>query len=86
MHEQGIKVTFLGRIPEAAEERLMMRGGVRAKVDEYIKQRSKKWKFPWQVLKDMDAQVCFPVPSALESPVDPEGLDYEERINNLFPL
>mmetsp|Transcript_34697 Transcript_34697/g.66267 ORF Transcript_34697/g.66267 Transcript_34697/m.66267 type:complete len:1019 (-) Transcript_34697:294-3350(-) len=53
---EGIKVTFLGRIPEAAEERLMMRGGVRAKCDEYIKQRSKKWKFPWQILKDMDAQ------------------------------
>lgn len=29
---------------------------MRAKCDEYIKQRSKKWKFPWQILKDMDAQ------------------------------
>lgn len=29
---EGIKVTFLGRIPEAAEERLMMRGGERAPV------------------------------------------------------
>jgi len=53
---EGIKITFLGRIPESHEERLMMRGGVRAKIDEYIKQRSKKWKFSWQILKDMDAQ------------------------------
>ena len=25
-------------------------------MDDYIKQRAKKWKFPWQILKDMDAQ------------------------------
>jgi hypothetical protein len=50
-------VTFLGRLPEAMEERLMMRGGLRVKMDDYIKQRANKWKFPWQILKDMDAQV-----------------------------
>jgi hypothetical protein len=33
-----------------------MEGGVRVRTDEYIKQRAKKWKFPWQILKDMDTQ------------------------------
>jgi hypothetical protein len=50
------QVTFLGRLPDAMEERMMMRGGLRVKMDDYIKQRAKKWKFPWQILKDMDAQ------------------------------
>jgi hypothetical protein len=27
--------------------------------DEYIKQRAKKWKFPWQILKDMDTQARY---------------------------
>jgi len=53
---EGVKVTFFGRLPETASERLMLKGGVRAKTDEYIKQRSKKWKFPWQILKDMETQ------------------------------
>lgn len=53
---EGIKVTFLGRLPTEISEQLQMKGGVRTKADEYIKQRSRKWKFPWQILKDMDAQ------------------------------
>eukprot|EP00899_Mesostigma_viride_P005769 jgi/Mesvir1/15193/Mv06430-RA.1 len=53
---EGIKVSFLGRISSSAEEKLTLRGGVKARTDEYIKQRSRQWKFPWQVLRDMDAQ------------------------------
>ena len=52
----GVSVTFLGKQPDTTSERLLMRGGVRAKVEEYIKQRSLKWRFRWQVLGDMDAQ------------------------------
>lgn len=51
---QSVTVTFLGRISDA--ERVLMRGGVTIRADEYIKMRAKKWTFPWQILKDMDVQ------------------------------
>lgn len=56
---EGVKVTFLGQLPESANEKLTMKGGVRVRTDEYIKQRAKKWKFPWQILKDMDTQARY---------------------------
>ena len=48
-----------GQLPESANEKLTMKGGVRVRTDEYIKQRAKKWKFPWQILKDMDTQARY---------------------------
>ena len=56
---EGVKVTFLGQLPDSIDEKLTMKGGVRVRTDEYIKQRAKKWKFPWQILKDMDTQARF---------------------------
>lgn len=51
---QSVTVTFLGRISDT--ERILMRGGVTIRADDYIKERAKKWTFPWQILKDMDVQ------------------------------
>lgn len=45
-----------------------MRGGVRLRADEYIKERAKKWIFPWQILKDMDVQARERDPSASGHP------------------
>ncbi|CAL6292780.1 unnamed protein product [Bathycoccus prasinos] len=53
---KGVRVTFLGHLSNSAEEKLTIKGGARARVDQYIRQRAKKWSFHWQILKDMDVK------------------------------
>jgi O-antigen biosynthesis protein len=53
---KGVRVTFLGHLSSSAEEKLTVKGGAKARVDQYIRQRAKKWSFHWQILKDMDVK------------------------------
>jgi len=52
---RGIKVTFLGRVPQ--DESLPLPGNLRARTDDYVRSRGVKWKsFSWSIKEDMDAQ------------------------------